>query len=371
MYPDHDNFTAPEFEDIKYAHSRIAVYSHEDFIKHHTGHHPENSNRLLVSINAIKENEVNEKIDWMSPEPCDEDDILRCHTSGHLKEVKRACDESANAPQKMIRLDPDTVVCPSSYSAATRAVGALCQGVDLLLGQKEYSIVWGLVRPPGHHAVPERSMGFCLFNNAACAAEYARANYGVERVMIIDFDAHHGNGTQDIFYSDPGVLYTSIHQSYHYPGTGHIDETGNGKGRGYNVNFPVLAGAGNDTFSLYHKEVVAPIAIAYKPQLIIVSAGFDAHIDDPLCMLQVTTEMFGQTTCLIRAFANDVGAPVIFTLEGGYNLEAMSDSLISCLEASTAESFCETDVPMRGRPSPGAVETLDHLREVLKSHWDF
>jgi acetoin utilization deacetylase AcuC-like enzyme len=368
MFPDHDDFGVPEFDADVFANARTAIFFHEDFILHKTGNHPESPRRLVVMKGAIEDNPVNKSVDWKSPRLCDEEEILRCHTRGHLESVKHAAEKASASPDQLVRLDMDTVVCSDSFRAAKRAVGAACDAVDAVV-KDGYQTAWALVRPPGHHATPERSMGFCLFNNAACAAEHARAVHGFERIMIIDYDLHHGNGTQDIFYEDAGVLYTSIHQSYHYPGTGHIDEVGEGVGRGYTVNFPVLAGSGNSEFGLYFREVVTPIMLQYKPELLIVSAGFDAHALDPLGSLQVTGSQFGAITTLLRANAAKMKIGLVHTLEGGYSLEAQAESVVECMTASTATVFKSENLPFAARPSQGAVEAIDRLRAAHGGKW--
>ena len=370
MYPDHDMFTAPDFSGVKFTSNRTAIFHHQDFIDHKTGpRHPETTQRLVVMKSAIEAHPVNEKLTWLVPELCDPDDILRCHTRAHHESIKRACERAEESDEKLVWLDPDTAVSPATYQAAMRAVGAVCKGVDLILN-KEYDTVWGLVRPPGHHATPERAMGFCLFNNAACAAEYARAKHGIERVMIVDYDLHHGNGTQDVFYSDAGVLYTSVHQSYHFPGTGHLNETGDNDGRGYTVNFPVLAQSGDSEFALYMREIVAPIALQYKPQLIIASVGFDAHAIDPLGALQVSTQMYGRIVTFLRALSTELGTGVLYTLEGGYSLEAQAKSVVESLIAATKEKFDPGDLPMLNRTGQSATNALEHLREYISGTFD-
>jgi acetoin utilization deacetylase AcuC-like enzyme len=368
MFPDHDCFDLPEYGENIFSNSRTVIFYHEDFILHKTGNHPESPQRLVVMKGAIENNPVNKSLEWKEPRLCEEEEILRCHTRGHLESVKHASEIASASPDKLIRLDMDTVVSPDTFRAAKRAVGAACDSVDAVV-KDGYQTAWALVRPPGHHATAERSMGFCLFNNAACAAEYARAVHGFERIMIVDYDLHHGNGTQDIFYEDAGVLYTSIHQSYHYPGTGHIDEVGEGLGRGYTVNFPVLAGSGNSEFGFYFREVVNPIIHQYKPQLLIVSAGFDAHVLDPLGSLQVTGTEFGQITTLLRATASEMGIGLVHCLEGGYSLEAQAESVVECMIASAATVFKNENLPFAARPSQGAVEALDRLRAAHGSKW--
>lgn len=368
MFPDHDTFNLPEFPDDIFKDNRTVILFHDDFIKHRTGNHPENPRRLVVMKAAIQDDPVNQLVEWREPRLCEEEDILRCHTKAHLEAVKRASEMASKSMDTLIRLDPDTVVCSDSYQAACRAVGAACEAVDLVI-KESYPTVWGLVRPPGHHATPERSMGFCLFNNAACAAEYARDIYKLERIVIIDHDLHHGNGTQDIFYADPGVLYTSIHQSYHYPGTGHIDEIGEGQGRGFTVNFPVLAGSGNSEFGFYFREIVSPIIHQYMPQLLIVSIGFDAHALDPLGALQVTSQAYGQITTLLRAIASELKIGIVYCLEGGYSLEAQAESFLECIIASTETQYSKCNLPFAARPSQGALESLDRLRAAHGGRW--
>ncbi|MFH1675488.1 MAG: histone deacetylase [bacterium] len=369
MFPDHDLFDVPDFSDVKFTKSKTIVYFHEDFIKHRTGNHPEHPRRLVVMREAVLNSPVNEKLEWVEPGLCEEADILRCHTSAHIETVKRAVEMTKDSPDGFARLDADTVVCSDSYRAACRAIQAGCEGADRILSGKVQS-AWCLVRPPGHHSTPDRSMGFCLFNNAACAAEYVRVKHGLKKVMIIDYDLHHGNGTQEIFYTDPGVLYTSIHQSYHFPGTGYIDEIGEQEGRGYTVNFPVLAGSGDGEFSLYFREIVAPIALQFEPEILILSIGFDAHSADQLGFLKVSSEQFGKITTLLRAIATELNIGIVYTLEGGYSLEASAESLIECLNASVAEKFDPGNLPYPYRPSQGAIESVERLRNTFHGIWN-
>ncbi len=368
MYPDHDCFEGPDFVGIDFSKHKTAVIFHDDFLQHKTGNHPESPQRLVVMKSAIEAHDVNEQVEWIEPGLCEEEDINRCHTRAHLETIKRTA-EKASAENSLVWLDPDTPISPDSYRAARRAVGASMMGVDMIL-RDNYQNIWALCRPPGHHATPERAMGFCLFNNAACGAEYARAKYGIDRVMIIDYDLHHGNGTQDIFYNDSGVLYTSIHQSYHYPGTGHIDEIGSGDGRGFTVNFPVLAQSGDNEFALYAREIIAPIATQYKPQLLIASVGFDAHALDPLGYLQVSTQMFGKFVTLLRSIATELGIGILFTLEGGYSLEAQGEAIVQSLVMSTKNRFDTGDLPAPNRPSPGTLAAQDRLDKALKGIWN-
>jgi len=371
MFPDHDIFDAPDFQDTTFDNSKTAVFFHEDFLKHKIGNHPESPRRLVVMRDAIIESEYNELLDWVTdPRMGEEADVLRCHTRAHFELIRKASERAAEGGREfVVWLDPDTGICGDSYRAAMRAVGASIQSVDMVL-EDGYQSIWGLVRPPGHHSTPDRSMGFCLFNNCAIAAEYARDIHDLERVMIVDYDLHHGNGTQEIFYNDPGVLYTSIHQSYHFPGTGHVDEIGAEDGRGYTINFPVLAGSGDGEFALYLREIVAPVAEQFKPQLLVASVGFDAHADDFLGFLNLSTSMYGKIPYMLRAIASDLGIGIIYTLEGGYSLEAQAEGIVESVKASVTDHFDPGELPMPFRPSQGSQATLERLRKVLKGVWD-
>jgi len=368
MYPDHDIFDAPDFTDTHLDNSRTGILYHEDFLHHDTGNHPESPRRLVVMKDAIESCPECSGVEWIDPVVCGEVDILRCHTSGHHEHIKKTAERAATGGS-IIWLDPDTPVSAGTYKAACRAVGASCQAVDMVLNDG-YQSVWALVRPPGHHATPERAMGFCLFNNAACAAEYARAKHNLERIMIVDYDLHHGNGTQEIFYEDSGVLYTSIHQSYHFPGTGHLNEIGSGEGRGFTVNFPVLAGNGDGEFALYMREIVANLASQFKPQLLIVSVGFDAHHLDPLGFLQVSSAQYGKMVLLLRAIASDLGIGIVYTLEGGYSLEAQAESIVESMKASITDHFEPNDLPMPNRPAQGAQAGFETLGHTLRGIWE-
>jgi acetoin utilization deacetylase AcuC-like enzyme len=233
-------------------------------------------------------------------------------------------------------IDADTVVSPGSWEAALLSAGGAVGVVDALLGD-DRRLAASVHRPPGHHAEIRRSMGFCLFNNVAVGARWARDRYGVERVMILDWDVHHGNGTQDVFYETDEVLFCSIHQWPLYPGTGAAGETGAGDGLGYTVNLPVPAGAGDAVYGSLVEHVAVPLAKAYKPGLILISAGYDAHADDPLADGRVTDEGYAEMAASVRAVADELDVPVGVVLEGGYDLGALARGLVATLEVLSAE----------------------------------
>jgi acetoin utilization deacetylase AcuC-like enzyme len=228
-------------------------------------------------------------------------------------------------------LDVDTIASKGSFEAGLHAAGGAAHAVDLLV-KHEAEVTFCGLRPPGHHAEPDRAMGFCLFNNVAVAARQALDGHGLSRVLILDWDVHHGNGTNDIFYGSDAVLYVSIHQSPLYPGTGAMSDNGTGQGEGFTVNLPVAPGSGHDQWLSLAQHVVAPIARSYRPELILVSAGFDAHRDDPLANCMLTERSFGELAQAMRSLTRELDAPLGFLLEGGYDLRALSGSVVAVLE---------------------------------------
>jgi len=228
--------------------------------------------------------------------------------------------------------DPDTVASAGSYNAALHAAGGACAMVEALVSGEAQVAFCGL-RPPGHHAEPEIAMGFCLFNNVAVAARHALDSLGVERIFILDWDVHHGNGTNDIFHADRRVLFASIHQSPLYPGTGPLSDQGSGEGVGYTSNLPVPPGSGDAEWQSLVEHVALPAARAFEPQLVLVSAGFDAHRADPLASCLLSSDSFAQLALRVRALADSVAAPVGGVLEGGYDLDALASSVVAALGA--------------------------------------
>ncbi|MGE5273705.1 MAG: histone deacetylase [Verrucomicrobiota bacterium] len=268
---------------------------------HPTGHHPESPRRLEVLLDAIGE--------WREAAPATVEQIERCHTAEHVARI-RGIDEPT-------WLDADTPASATSFEAALLAAGAAIEAARMR--------GFALLRPPGHHAPQDRAMGFCLFNNVAVAARAAQAELGLERIAVLDWDVHHGNGTQDIFWDDPSVLYVSLHQWPFYPGTGRP-----GEGNETTVNVPLPAGSGNEDYVNAFEAIVEPAIRGFEPDLLIVSAGFDAHMDDPLASMEVTGTGFRELARRCRGLAPRVAA----VLEGGYNLATLPG-----LVRSAAEGF--------------------------------
>ncbi|HVF31058.1 MAG TPA: histone deacetylase [Pyrinomonadaceae bacterium] len=307
-----------------------ALIHHPIYEKHDTGPgHPETPERYRVVIEALNgADDLKKDIVEIGPEKAQQGIVQAAHTKEHFKRVEGAF---ANG---LDRLDADTVISMKSFDASMFAAGGVCSAVDAVI-QGEAKNAFVAVRPPGHHATAERAMGFCLFNNVAVAARYAQNKYKeIERVAIIDWDVHHGNGTQGIFYSDATVFFFSMHQYPWYPGTGSRGETGQGKGLGATLNLPMRAFTpAKDQMSAF-EAAVEEIASKLKPDLIFVSAGFDAHLTDPLGQLRLEDTDYAAMTRTVMQWADDACAGrVVSCLEGGYNLETLGETVVTHVRA--------------------------------------
>ena len=304
----------------------LVLVSSKRFVDHVTpAGHPERPERAqaLAAVAASFKEQGGEVVD---PRSATDDDLLRVHTQEHV-------DAIVATRGKATMIDEDTFTSPDSDDIARLAAGAVLTGVDRALDGPGGSRALVLVRPPGHHAEADRAMGFCLYNSIAVGAAYARSR-GSARVAIVDYDVHHGNGTQWIFYEDPTVLFVSSHQYPFYPGTGAASEKGRGAGLGFTINIPLGVGAKDDEIEKKYAEQVIPAVRGFKPNLLMISAGFDAHEMDPLGQLRMTTEGFGRLTKTLIDLAGEVcEGRVVLVTEGGYDLNALSDSLRAVIEA--------------------------------------
>jgi acetoin utilization deacetylase AcuC-like enzyme len=303
---------------------------HDSSLEHDIPGHPERPER----IRALEATMARDG--WfgasLQEAPCVERDLLTVvHPESYVARIEALCAGGGGF------VDADTAAVESTWEAALRAAGGAAALVDALVGGSARAGVSAL-RPPGHHAEPARAMGFCFFGNAAVAAERARSAHGLERVLILDWDVHHGNGTEAIFASDPGVLFVSIHEWPLYPGTGPASYRGAGAGEGYTVNLPVPSGSGDGVYASLVEHVVVPLVRAWRPQLLLVSAGFDAHRDDPLATCRVTEAGFATMTASLRRAADAVEAPLGLVLEGGYDLGALAGSMAALMPVLVGES---------------------------------
>ena len=264
------------------------------------------------------------------------------------------------------QLDPDTGTSARSYEIACLAAGGLLKAVDQLLGNPPAPrSAFAFVRPPGHHAEADRAMGFCLFNNVAIAAAYAKEKHGLKRILIVDWDLHHGNGTQHSFYDDPSVLYFSSHQYPYYPGSGNYDQVGSGEGEGFTVNAPFPTGFGDEEYIRVYSEILKPIALEYKPELVLVSAGFDPYVKDPLGGMGVTGEGFGALASIVRDIAEKTcGGKVLLTLEGGYNPDGLREGVRAVLNAFI-KPLQTVPVPS----APAADRVIKNVVSYQKRYW--
>jgi acetoin utilization deacetylase AcuC-like enzyme len=305
----------------------IGIVRDPIFQKHDNGaYHPESPVRLAVADKYLESWSGRAQLAPIDLRDASHAEIARVHSMEHVERV-------ASTDGQGGFFDADTSASAMSYKAALKANGGLMNLVDAALsGQVRHGLA--LVRPPGHHASKGRAMGFCLYNNVAVAAAHLIEEKGLERILIVDWDVHHGNGTEAIFYEDPRVLYFSAHQTPFYPGTGPVGAVGKGRGRGYNLNVPMPPGQDSLVYIRVFMDLLAPVARQFKPQFILVSAGFDAHAEDPLGSMQISGLGYGALAKLLVELADDYcPGCVVLTLEGGYSPEAQARSLLKCLDA--------------------------------------
>ncbi|HEV3203093.1 MAG TPA: histone deacetylase [Gemmataceae bacterium] len=304
------------------------LYSDPLFLKHQTGRHPENPDRLRSITGRLAKSGLDKKCTAGTYKPLAEEAITTIHDGMQVLRVKQLVQHGGG------KLDPDTVVSADSFEVALAAAGAGVAAVDAVLtGSDKHALC--LVRPPGHHATKNQSMGFCLFNNIALAAQHAKTAHSLSRLLIVDWDVHHGNGTQDIFYEDSMVMFFSIHRYGHgfYPGTGAESETGRGKGLGHTINAPIRYGTSRKDYHDHFSKALEKAADKIKPELVLISAGFDAHAKDPIGSLGLDEEDFVTLTQKVQEVADThAKGRVVSFLEGGYNLDALAQSLAAHLK---------------------------------------
>ncbi|HAK59344.1 MAG TPA: histone deacetylase [Nitrospiraceae bacterium] len=343
----------------------LSLVKDDRYKEHNAGEgHPESLHRLTV-IHELIDAEFSE-LPLIPPRLATKDELALIHDKKYIDMVART------EGRQFSRIDMDTGLSARSYEIARLAAGGLLEAVDTIVRSSpsasgdSANAAFAFVRPPGHHAEPAVGMGFCLFNNVAIAAEYAKRKHGLKRILIIDWDLHHGNGTQRAFYTDPSVLFFSSHQYPHYPGTGNFDEAGNNEGEGFTVNAPVPSGFGDAEYIPLYEQVLRPIALEYKPELVLVSAGFDPYIKDPLGGIQVTGEGFGDLAAIVLDIARTTCAGnVLFTLEGGYNPEGLRNGVRAVLNVLLGKSLHRSDPA----PSPAAQNVIDRIIATHRKYW--
>jgi acetoin utilization deacetylase AcuC-like enzyme len=339
--------------------SVILIHS-DRFAEHQTPPgHPERSERAEV-FDAIATRWSKKGLDVVAPRAATRDQLARVHDPDYIRRM-------SETTGRAMALDPDTYTSPETYDIALMAAGAAIDGVERVLGETHRAAV-AMVRPPGHHAERDRAMGFCVFNNVAVAAAHARA-LGAAKVAIVDYDVHHGNGTQHIFETDRHVLYISTHQYPYYPGTGAADEVGRETGLGFTVNIPLEAGAVDEDYRIAFERIVVPVMRQFDPDLVIVSAGYDAHERDPLAGMRLTADAFGAMTAALRAVAEECcRGRIIAVTEGGYDLEALGTSL----DATVATLSGAPDPPRwsaSGIASNRGHQAVIDVKQHLTPYW--
>lgn len=341
---------------------RTALVRDRRYLKHFAGRrHPERPERVAVMIEMAERLERAGLL-MLIPREASAEELELCHDRAYVAEVER----SASMPR--CDFDPDTHTSPDSYQTARLAVGGMLTAVDAVM-DGEVDNAFAIVRPPGHHALPARAMGFCLFNNVAIAARYLVRRRGLKRVLIVDWDVHHGNGTQEIFYDSPEVLYFSTHQFPFYPGTGRLDEIGTGAGVGYTVNAPMPAKFGDNEYLRVFDDVLAPIARQYRPEFILVSSGFDAHFRDPLAGMRLTEDGFSALTRRVKRLAAECcGGRMAAALEGGYDLRALAESGRSVLEEMGHEP---DERNARAGDGERVIPIIERSYYFLARYWKF
>ncbi len=345
--------------------ARIGIVRHPIYREHDMGlYHPESPERLQAIEREINKEHFKEPLIEIPPRPALTKELQRVHSLSYIHQI-------SSTSGKNVRLDPDTSTSPKSYDAALMAAGGVIEAVNWVL-DKRVDQAFAMVRPPGHHAEDDRAMGFCIFNNVAIAAKHALEDKKLEKILIVDWDLHHGNGTQHAFYSDARVLYFSTHQYPYYPGTGSLQEIGEGKGEGYTINIPLSTGNGDEEYANLFRHILIPVARSFKPELILVSAGFDIHEKDPLGGMNVTETGFARLAYITLELANELcEGRLVFTLEGGYNVEGEARAVVKIIHTLQGElPFNPRELKHKEDAAIKRImPTLERIKSVYKPYW--
>ena len=342
---------------------KTGIVKDKRYLEHRTGDfHPETHKRLEVIYAMLEEADMAGNFVEVPVRRAERDELLMIHSERYIDTV------AATDGKPHCSLDPDTSTSPGSYEAALLAAGGLCQAISMAISG-ELDNAFALVRPPGHHAERDRAMGFCLFNNVAIGAKYAQKFHNLKRILIVDWDLHHGNGTQHSFEEDDSILYFSTHQSPFYPGTGAFEEAGKGKGKGFTVNVPLSTGYGDGEFLEIFEKILKPIALEFKPELILVSAGIDIYMNDPLGGMRVTPKGFAGLTRSIMDISNECcDGKMVITLEGGYDLPGLRDSVKEILKEMAGLAVTDK-ASIIARAEQGMLDRL--IKNVAQVHGGF
>jgi len=345
---------------------KTGIVKDRAYLRHGTDSgHPETPQRLVSIYEMLENPDMVRKFTGIDARRATREELERVHKPAFIDAV------AATAGRSMSMLDPDTVASPETYDIARLAAGGLMNAIDAVVSRKVDN-AFALVRPPGHHADEGRAAGFCIFNNVAVGARHAMAAHKMERILIVDWDLHHGNGTQDIFYEDRKVLYFSTHQFPYYPGTGAMGEMGRGEGLGYTINVPLRPGADDAFYVRIFQDILSPVTMAFKPEIILVSAGFDTYFGDPLGEMKVTPEGFAALTRILLNLADACsGGRLVLVLEGGYHIQGLA----KCVRAVLLELLEETRVTeetlnrMAAGTDDRAATLIGQVRKAIAPYW--
>ncbi|KAI5672347.1 hypothetical protein M9H77_12711 [Catharanthus roseus] len=355
------------------------IYSVAPAMGHNQESHPECNSRVPAIVTALEKMELTSKfrgsavVELQSFKPASADDIASVHAKAYVSGLEKAMDQTVDEGIIFIDGSGPTYATSTTFRESLLAAGAGLSLVDSVVAASKLSsnppVGFALIRPPGHHAVPKGPMGFCVFGNVAIAARYAQRAHGLKRVFIIDFDVHHGNGTNDAFYDDPDIFFLSTHQDGSYPGTGKIDQIGRGAGEGATLNLPLPGGSGDIAMRTVFDQVIVPCAQRFKPDIILVSAGYDGHVLDPLASLQFTTGTYYMLASSIKQLAKDLcGGRCVFFLEGGYNLSSLSYSVADSFRAFLGEPSLAADFDnpafLYEEPSKKVLQAIQKVKHI-------
>ncbi|MDW7739513.1 MAG: histone deacetylase [Bacillota bacterium] len=343
---------------------KIGLIYHADYLIHTQGQHPERKERLEHIMAALEDNNLFERVVLKEPAPAEIDDVTLVHDPDYIKLLDEVCRSGRNF------LDMDTYIVPESYRIALLSAGGVLTGLRMVM-EGDVRKAFALNRPPGHHAERGRAMGFCLMNNIAITAEVAKRDYGLKRIVIMDWDVHHGNGTQHIFEKDNEVLFISTHQNPAYPGTGSMEEVGKDLGEGFTVNIPLPTGSGDEDYKLFFDHLIIPVIGRFEPEIILISAGQDAYRYDPLAGMGLTYQgYYNMALALSDAAEHHCGGKLVLCLEGGYHLTGQAGAVVQVLNA-----LGNWGLPI-GEQSPGlepnrfVLQRLQEILEIQKRYWD-
>jgi acetoin utilization deacetylase AcuC-like enzyme len=317
---------------------KTGIVKDKRYLKHSAGFaHPESPERLAAIYEMLDNPGMSWKFTEIEPREATHEEIATIHASSYINYI------AGTAGLDCVMLDPDTVTGPETYQVAKLAVGGVCNAINNVI-TGDVDNAFAFVRPPGHHAESDAAAGFCIFNNVAIGAMHAILKHNMKKILVVDWDLHHGNGTQHLFYNDPRVLYFSTHQYPYYPGTGGIEEIGRGPGEGYTVNAPLRGGAGDNDFIKIFRRILEPVALEFKPELVLLSAGFDIYYQDPLGSMRVTPNGFAALVRILLNIAdNCCQGRFVAVLEGGYNVQGLTKSAKAVLEEMLDETHCSEE----------------------------